>query len=321
MGQMPRGEPRSVPDPAGEQYDEMIRQERLKGQHAEAAAARPPLSLGAAPFSPFEHRLDFRHQAPRLNPAVAIGGQRYREIDNGRANVLVPIDDPRVSPAELAERRRAIERAFFMAANPLGGAAYGLATLANLSPQARDGALIAGGLADAAMLGVAPRGAPVRGAPVSPRVEPGPPTWQRPNARYSEPNAKGQATGITATLTAPKLGSGTRANRRLTPPGWQGNGKVHNEARAHLHGRELGGSGSDKRNIVTMTHNGANTPQMSGFEREVARRVRAGEVVEYSATPLYNEGVLPPSAILVTAHGSRGAPTARIIHNPAGRRR
>jgi hypothetical protein len=39
MARMPRGEPRSVPDPAGNQYDEMMRQERLKRQRAETAAA------------------------------------------------------------------------------------------------------------------------------------------------------------------------------------------------------------------------------------------------------------------------------------------
>lgn len=126
---------------------------------------------------------------------------------------------------------------------------------------------------------------------------------------------------MNATLTAPMLGSGTGANRRRIPPGWQGDGRVHNEARAHLLGNQLGGSGSDMRNLVTMTHNGANTPQMRDFENGVARRVRAGEVVEYSATPLYNSGTLPPSAVLLTTQGSRSAPSARIILNPAGRRR
>jgi hypothetical protein len=60
---------------------------------------------------------------------------------------------------------------------------------------------------------------------------------------------------------------------------------------------------------------------MQTFENGVARRVRSGEVVEYSAKPLYSRGVLPPSAILLTAHGSRDAPSARIINNPAGRRK
>jgi len=30
---------------------------------------------------------------------------------------------------------------------------------------------------------------------------------------------------------------------------------------------------------------------------------------------------LPPSAILLTAHGSQGAPSARLIRNPAGQRK
>jgi len=75
------------------------------------------------------------------------------------------------------------------------------------------------------------------------------------------------------------------------------------------------------RNIVTLTHRGANTPQMQRFENGVARRLRAGEVVEYSSTPLYTDGALPPSAILLTAHGSRGMPAARLVLNPAGRRK
>lgn len=37
MAQMPKGGPRSVPDPAGERYDEMNTQDRLKRERAEAA--------------------------------------------------------------------------------------------------------------------------------------------------------------------------------------------------------------------------------------------------------------------------------------------
>jgi hypothetical protein len=319
MAQMPRGEPRSVPDPAGELYDEMNRQKRLKEQRAEAGAAKPRPSSDAPPFSSFRRRPDFR--APRLSPTVTIGGKAYREIDNGRANVLVPVDDPLNSPAELAERRRGIDRAFFMAASPVAGAAYGLASLTGASPQARDSALAAGGLIDAAILGAAPRGAPVRGQVAMPRQgQPVAPNL-RPSIRYREPNASGQAAGVTATITSPMIGTGTKAYWRLTPPGWQGNGKLYNEARAHLFAKDLGGSGRDMRNLVTLTHKGANTPQMQSFEQGVAQRARAGEVVEYSATPLYGPGALPPAAVLLTAVGSRGAPTARVIQNPAGWRR
>jgi hypothetical protein len=118
------------------------------------------------------------------------------------------------------------------------------------------------------------------------------------------------------------LGTGAAVNPRLRPPGWQGNGRHFNEARGHLLARSLGGAGGlEGRNFVTLTQKGANTPQMRDFERNVAQRVRAGEVVEYSVTPLYDHGALPPSAVLTTAYGSRRAPSARLIRNPAGRRK
>jgi hypothetical protein len=321
MAQMPRGEPRSVPDPAGEKYDDMIRYEQWKKQRADAAWANSN-SLPPTLFPQFDSASDMLKKAPPAEPTYKIGRQWYREVDNGSANVRVPIDDPGVSPAEREEQRRAVARVLFMRDSPLGGAAYGVATLANASPQMRDAALVAGGAADAAM-SFAPRVATPRGpAPPPQRGRPAPPPLPRANIRNRELNTDGQATGVYATVTEPMLGTGTKADRRIKPPGWSGNGKDFNEARAHLLARLFGGSGSDMRNLVTMTHNGANTPQMSNFERGVARRVRDGEVVEYSATPLYDNGVLPPSWVLLTAHGSRGAaPVARLVQNPAGRRR
>jgi len=49
--------------------------------------------------------------------------------------------------------------------------------------------------------------------------------------------------------------------------------------------------------------------------------VRAGEVMEYFVKPIYGPEVLAPSSIFVMAHGSRGAPVAAVIRNPAGRRK
>lgn len=254
---------------------------------------------------------------------ISIGNQTYRAFDNGRANVLVPIDNPYVSPAELEERRRDLERVQYMAGNPLAAGFYGLASLFTASPQARDRALAAGAVLDEATMAIAPRAASARDVATPPRGQLSSPSWRRPDVRLSEVNANGQATGVGATITESMLGTGARASRRLTPPGWQGDGNLHNEARAHLLAKSLGGPGGlEKRNFVTLTNRGANSPQMSGFERGVARRARAGEVVEYYAKTLYDDGALPPSAILLTAHGSRGgAPSARLIHNPAGRRK
>jgi hypothetical protein len=284
MSQMPRGEPRSVPDPDGEQYDEMLRQEGLNARVAEA-----------------RYSSDSDYFSPDYQPGVPLPNS----VPNTSRDALFCADPEAVSPQELANRRRAIERAFLMANSPLAGAAYGLASLADASPDGRDQALAAGGAADAVMMGVAPFGAAFRGRPASPTVAVGPVGWQRDAIRHGDLNANRQATGISATLTASMLGTGTRANWRQTP---------------HLAGRQLGGRGVP-RNIVNMTQNGANSPQMSSFENRVARRVRAGEVIDYSATPLYNEGALPPSAVLVTATGSRQPPAAKLIRNPAATRR
>lgn len=92
-------------------------------------------------------------------------------------------------------------------------------------------------------------------------------------------------------------------------------------ARGHLLANLLGGTGRDLRNLVALTQTPTNSPHMRDFEVAAAKRVRAGEVVEYAVTPFYADGILPPSAMLMTAHGTRQPSTARIVFNPAGRRR
>jgi hypothetical protein len=310
MAQMPRGEPRSVPDPDGELYDEMIRQEKLKRALAEAGETirwmeHPDVGPGL-------RRPGFSNSA--RNPIVTVDG---RQIDT---RCVVGGKVP-VSQAELTEQRRAIERANYMAANPLAGAAYGIAALLGGSQQTRDRAMMAGGVVDGVMMGAAPRGVQMRGQSSPPRAQTAPPPLDREPIRPRETNSIGQAMGVNATLTPSMLGAGTRANRRLRPPGWQGDGDEFNEARGHLLAKSLGGTGRKMWNLVTLTQNGANQPQMSGFERAVADRVRQGEVVEYHAKPLYTDGILPPSAVFLTATGSQGAPAARLIGNPAGRPR
>lgn len=276
--------------------------------------------LGFDPFASVAQRYpDLYRPRDPSDKSMMLGGQRYREVDDGRANVL--IEDPMMSPAEFAERQRAV-RVVFMEDSPLAGGAYGVASLAGASPGARDAALVLGGLADVAGAAMAQRAAFAPEQAMSPRSEPLPPGWRRPDVRLRDVNANRQALGAAGTLTAPMIGSGAKFNRRLTPPGWQGNGDEYNEARGHLLGANLGGPGGlEERNAVTLTHHGANTPQMRNFEQGVARKVRGGEVMEYTATPLYNDGVLPPSHIVLTAHGSRGTSVARVIQNPAGRRR
>ncbi|MFE7599239.1 DNRLRE domain-containing protein [Streptomyces sp. NPDC057494] len=56
--------------------------------------------------------------------------------------------------------------------------------------------------------------------------------------------------------------------------------------RGHLIGKQLGGSGTDMRNLVPL-YNEANSPVMASFENEVAARVKAGETIYYQSDANY----------------------------------
>lgn len=304
MAHMPKGEPRSVPDPLGDELDAVLRQESLRLQRLEQAARKP--SSSDKEYLWRFHRPAFDRQSVRQDQISVLASQR------AGASVL--------SPAELVEQQKAVQRVRYMQGNPMAGAAYGLASLMGASPRDRDRALMAGGLVDTALIGAAPLGASSRRQVAPPRTRAVGPVLDRKGFVYREPT-NGGATGVFGRVTADMLGTGTRARRSQKPPGWQGHGTRFNEARGHLAGRQLGGQAELERNLVTLTHVGANTPQMSKFENEIARRVRAGEVIDYSANALYRNGAPPPEAVLLTAIGSRGAPSAKLVFNPAGRRR
>jgi hypothetical protein len=305
MASMPRGEPRSVPDPDGDLYDEMIRQENAK--KARDVALRLP-GVGAA--LPFLHP-DFSKSS--RSPFVTVDGRRIdtRCVLGGKAPP---------SAVELANQREVLNRAFYQASSPLAGAAYGIAAMAGASAKIRDRAMVAGGALEAVMMAASPRGAVIR-RPKPPSAQPIAERFVRDPVRRGTANGLGQVTHVEATLTAPMLGTGTKPDRRIKPPGWRGDGRTFNESRGHLLANALGGTGKYAWNLVTQTQQGSNTPQMRSFEQAVAARVRSGEAVEYGARPLYRDGILPPSAILLTATGIRKAPTARLIANPAGRPR
>lgn len=295
MAQHPAGQRRSVPGPKSRLSD-------------------------APRLSEFDWRFEDLDLTPRQGRTVTIGRQTYREVDNGSANVLVPTGDPLLSPAEYAEQQHALRQAARVAQSPIGALVYNALALAKAPKRVRDAGLGVGETVDAMASGRAVRTGPVRRQPISPGGRVAAPTLERQPIRLRKLNSDGQAQGATATLTAPMLGSGTAASKALRPPGFISGLDPLFDARGHLLAKRLGGRGDDPRNLLTLTRH-ANSPQMSGFESAVAGRVRTGEVVEYSSTPLYRQGSPAPTGVLVTASGSRGAPTARFIPNPAGRRR
>lgn len=303
MAQMPGERPRGGSNSTGGQ------QAQLQRQFASPAAAA---------FSPFASRLDGLRQTPAsVSQTVTLSGQRYKQFDNGRANVLVPILDP-TALAKLAEQRQAGQVVGRLVNNQLGGTLYGMAAMAGASPRVREAARTAGEFGDAILGTGVPRISSVRRPAPAKQGQLATPGWQRPNIRPSELNADRQAGRVEATAIASMLGTGTKANWRIRPPGFEGRDAGH--GRGHLYPKDLGGDGNDRRILVTLSQNPTNHPHMSGFDKRVAQQVRSGEVVEYSATPLYTPGVGPPGTILMTATGSKGTRMGRIVLNPAGRR-
>jgi hypothetical protein len=125
--------------------------------------------------------------------------------------------------------------------------------------------------------------------------------------------ATGQRSGVHATITPAMVAAaardqlGSAADPDIRPPGLA-QLPVRNRARAHLLGRQLGGTGDQPANLVALYQTRANTPVMRDHETAVAEAVRAGETVRYSVRPVYPsrsfEGA--PSAIRITAVGDRG---------------
>ena len=114
----------------------------------------------------------------------------------------------------------------------------------------------------------------------------------------------GRPTGVQASITKDMIGKGTPASQSIRPPGFQGGAAGH--ARGHLLGRQLGGSGTDPRNLVTLRQNPTNSPVMLGFENQVRAAVEGGEVVDFVATPIYRGNDLIPRAVTLSAEGSQG---------------
>ena len=78
------------------------------------------------------------------------------------------------------------------------------------------------------------------------------------------------------------------------------------QARGHLLGAQLGGSGNEVGNLVTILQNPANTPVMRGFENAAAAAVRGGETLNYSAVPIYQGANAVPRGITIMSSGSGG---------------
>lgn len=280
---------------------------------------------GAASFSFFPTTLDRYHglaNAPwRPSSTVRIGGQYYRELDDGGANRLVPTHDPRFSAADIAAQRRAVQRVALAQDNPLGGAAAGVAALFGAPQEVQDAALLMGMVGDVALSSAGRNPGQGRGVRSARTVQRASPALPQENVRYRGMTDQNQSLGLSSTVTRSMLNTGSDAYRKIEPAGWRGRGDKTRESRGHLGAKILGFSGRDPRNLVTITQNPTNHPQMSKFERRVYEAVKKYGVLDYLVTPSYGQWALPPSSISLMAFPRGGDPLVGRINNPAGRPR
>jgi hypothetical protein len=125
--------------------------------------------------------------------------------------------------------------------------------------------------------------------------------------------ATGQRSGVRATITPAMVAAaahdqlGSAADPDIRPPGLD-QLPARNRARAHLLGRQLGGTGKLPANLVALYQTRANTPVMRDYETTVAEAARAGETIRYRVRPIYPSPSSggAPSAIRITASGNRG---------------
>ncbi|WP_051861133.1 RHS repeat-associated core domain-containing protein [Xenorhabdus bovienii] len=137
------------------------------------------------------------------------------------------------------------------------------------------------------------------------------------NIKYGELDELGRPTGVSATLDKSHINTGTHANPNIQPPGFI-TGKGSNRARGHLLGRQLGGSGDDVRNLVTLQQRPANTPFMSGVEGRIRKALEQGQVVEMDSIPIYKGPSRIPAGITMKAEGSGGFYEYVTVLNPPG---
>jgi RHS repeat-associated protein len=117
---------------------------------------------------------------------------------------------------------------------------------------------------------------------------------------YGPLDAQGRPTGVVATIDSSMLNTGTDAARRIKPAGF-----ALGDTRGHLLGKQLGGDGRTRENLVTMKPK-ANNVEMSSVEDQVAAAVRAGETITYMVTPIYDGNNPVPRGVTIEAEGSGG---------------
>lgn len=114
---------------------------------------------------------------------------------------------------------------------------------------------------------------------------------------YGEFDELNRPTTAEALVKPAMIGTGSGAKQEIRPPGFISGLDPHNHSRGHLIGKQLGGSGEDPKNLVTLYQNPVNTPFMTKYENMVRKAADNGETIRYRVTPVYDGEIGMPSAV------------------------
>lgn len=266
-------------------------------------------------FSPrFSKIIDeIDHNRRNLKPYIIIEDSIFYPSETTNSTRLVRIPEVRPAPPLTRGRIADQERFTLMARSPIGASAYGVATLLGADRDTADTALHVGAVADTISVGSLRLGGRTRQIAPAPRQGLAHPTQPQPATRMGGLNERNQSSYAQVTARNDVVGTGTKARRSLKPPGWQeaGPSTPPHQVRGHLIARVLGGTGRDLRNLATISSRV--NQQMWEFERIILARTRKGEVIYYHVQPIYCKHGGAPTAIVMTATGSREGTVTRII--------
>lgn len=122
--------------------------------------------------------------------------------------------------------------------------------------------------------------------------------------RYGKLDSLGRPTTAEAVINKALVDKkiGTSANRDIRPPGFKTGNEPYGHSRGHLIGKQFGGDGNDKRNLVTMIQEPVNSPLMTDYENYVRWAVSyKRETVRMRVIPIYQGKNLVPSDIQIEA--------------------
>lgn len=114
---------------------------------------------------------------------------------------------------------------------------------------------------------------------------------------YGDYDKQNRPTTAEALIKKDMVNTGTSAKQEIKPPGFISGLDPHNHSRGHLIGRQMGGSGDDPRNLVTLYQNPVNTPYMTKYENMVRKAADNGETIRYRVAPVYDGNEPMPVAV------------------------